>query len=170
LNKIYDHPFTKNEIFKMGVSIGADVPFLLQQKPAIATGIGDKLKAYNRLRPLKILLVCPTFVVSTAMVYKNLNLRLTKCAKKLKQFHSDRLDFDIKKHLCNDLEPITGGLYPDIFNAKDALLAEGAMGALMSGSGPTVFGIFPDTDKQQRAKQALEGKHDWRLISTDLIT
>ena len=169
LNRIYDHPFAKDEIFEMGVSIGADVPFLIQKKPAIATGIGDKLKAYNGLRPLKILLVCPGFGVSTTMVYKNMNLGLTKCAKKLKQFHSDRLDFDIKKHLCNDLEPVTGGLYPDIFAVKESLLNEGAIGVLMSGSGPTVFGVFSNSDELQRAKKALSIKHPWQLISTDLI-
>jgi len=169
LNRIYGHPFAKDEVFEMGVSIGADVPFLIQQKPAIATGIGDKLKAYNGLRSLKILLVYPGFGVSTAMVYKNMNLGLTKCAKKLKEFHSDKLDFDIKKHLCNDLEPVTGGLYPDIFVAKESLLSEGAIGALMSGSGPTVFGVFSNADELQRAKKALLNKHPWRLISTDLI-
>ena len=169
LNRIYGYPFSKDEIMKMGVLTGADIPFLIQQKPAIATGIGDKLSVYNGLRPLKILLVCPGFGVSTAMIYKNLNLGLTKCAKKLKQFHSDRLDFDIKKHLCNDLESVSGDLHPDIFAAKDALLDEGANGALMSGSGPTVFGIFNNSDKMNKAKEALSGKHPWQLISTDLM-
>lgn len=169
LNRIYGYPFSKEEIMKMGLSTGADVPFLIQRKPAIVTGIGEKLEAYHGLRPLKILLVFPGFGVSTEMVYKNLNLGLTKCAKKLKQFHSDRLDFDIKKHLCNDLETVTGDLYPEISVVKEALLNEGANGALMCGSGPTVFGVFIDSGALQRAKKTISNKHKWHLIPTDLM-
>jgi len=169
LNKIYGHPFTRDEILQMAINVGADVPFLIHQKPAIATGIGEQLEAYNRLRPLKILLVSPGFGVSTAVVYKNLNLGLTKCTKKLKQFHSDRLDFDIKKHLCNDLESVTGKLYPDIYAIKEALLNEGAAGALMSGSGPSVFGIFSTVNKLKRAEKALSKKHSWQVIPVDVI-
>lgn len=170
LNRIYEHPFTMDELLDMSRSAGADVPFLIQQKPAIAKGIGDQLEVYNGLSSLKILLVLPGFQVSTAMVYKNLNLGLTKCAKTLKQFHSDGLDFDIKKHLCNDLESVTGALHSAIFDIKKALMQEGAAGALMSGSGPTVFGLFHSSDELQKAKQALLGKTPWKLIATDLIT
>jgi len=170
LNTLYGHPFSRDDLMKMAVLAGADVPFLIQQRPAIATGIGEKLDVYHGLRPLKILLVCPGYGVSTERVYKNLNLGLTKCAKKLKQFHSDGLDFDVKNHLCNDLEPVTGALHPDIFDAKTALLNEGAEGALMSGSGPTVFGIYSNSRTLQRAMQALSSrKHPWRLMATDLM-
>ena len=84
LNRHYDNPFSRHELRAMGQKIGADVPFFIDRKPAIATGIGEKLKPYNHLKPLKVLLVYPGFGVSTAAVYEKLNLGLTKCEKTLK--------------------------------------------------------------------------------------
>lgn len=169
LNKMYGYPFSVGELMKMGADIGADVPFLIYQKPAIATGIGDRLQSFKGLRPLKLLLVDPGFSVSTALIYKNLNLGLTNCAKKLKQFYFDQPDFDIEKYLCNDLEAVTISLFPEVYAVKETLLREGATGALMSGSGPSVFGFFSSLEDLQNAKQAISKNRPWRLIPTELI-
>lgn len=169
LNRYYDYPFTRNELMTMGLSIGADVPFFIFRKPAIATGIGEKLEAYEGLSLFQVLLVCPRFSVSTAQVYKNLNLGLTKCEKKLKHLHFREQNFDVEHHLCNDLETVTASRYPVIFEAKQALLDYGARGALMSGSGPTVFGLFSDFDKARNAKQSILQNKNWRLFLADMI-
>ena len=76
LNRHYGYPFPKDDLMKMGLSIGADVPFFIFQKPAVATGIGEHLESYEGLKPLKVLLVYPGFSVSTAQVYKKFNLGL----------------------------------------------------------------------------------------------
>jgi len=170
LNRFYGYPFTTEELMSMGLSIGADVPFFIFQKPAIATGIGEKLEAYQNLKNLKILLVFPDISVSTADVYKKLNLGLTKCEKKLKSFLLNKQRFDPRYHLCNDLEAVTASTYPVIKTIKEALLNQGALGALMTGSGPTIFGLFSDSNAASKASQALFRIHKWETHLADMIT
>ena len=170
LNRYYGYPFSPDKLISMGLSIGADVPFFIFQKPAIVSGIGGKLKAYQGLESFKILLVFPGFSISTAKVYKNLNLGLTKCKKKLRSFLLDQQSFDPRCHLCNDLETAAVSMYPGIFTVKEALLRHGALGALMSGSGSTVFGLFSDSDKALKAKNALAENDKWQLYLVNMIT
>jgi 4-diphosphocytidyl-2-C-methyl-D-erythritol kinase len=170
LNRYYNYPISKDELMSMGLSIGADVPFFIFQRPAIASGIGEKLEAYQNLKNLKILLVFPGFSVSTADVYKKLNLGLTKCKKKLKSFLLNKQRFDPRCHLCNDLETVTVSAYPVIKTVKEALLRHGALGALMTGSGPTIFGLFSDSNEALKASQALFRTHKWKMHLADIIT
>ncbi len=169
LNRYYGQPLPQNKLMSIGLLIGADVPFFIFRKPAIASGIGEKLEAYEGLKPFQILLVCPKFAVSTKEVYKNLNLELTKCNKKLNYTFFKKKMFDIKKHLCNDFEEVTASRCPDVNKAKKALLSHGAIGALMSGSGPAVFGIFPDFAKAQIAYNTILNKHNWRLFQAEIL-
>jgi 4-diphosphocytidyl-2-C-methyl-D-erythritol kinase len=170
LNRYYSYPFSPDKLISMGRSIGADVPFFIFRKPAIVSGIGDKFNAYQQLESFKILLVFPGFGISTAKVYKNLNLGLTKCKKKLRSFLLNKQSFDPRCHLCNDLEPIAASMYPGIVTVKEALLRHGALGALMSGSGSTVFGLFPDSDKALKAKDGLAENDKWQLYLVDMMT
>lgn len=170
LNRYYGYPFSTDELMSMGLSLGADVPFFIFQKPAIATGIGEKLEAYQNLKNLKILLVFPGFSISTADVYKKLNLGLTKCEKKLKSFLLNKQRFDPRYHLCNDLEAVTASEYPVIKTVKEALLNQGALGALMTGSGSTIFGLFSDTNAASKASHALFRIHKWEMHLADMIT
>lgn len=171
LNRKYDHPFTDGELRDIGLSIGADVPFFIIEGPALATGIGEKLKPFRTLSPLWAVIVHPGFSVSTQYVYKNLNLRLTKEKKKLSSFPFSNKKFDIKKHLVNDLESVTLTEYPVISEIKKTLIAQGAEGALMSGSGASVFGLFTDPDRALFVKNTLKKKHhiDWMIFSADLL-
>jgi 4-diphosphocytidyl-2-C-methyl-D-erythritol kinase len=114
LNKMYSHPFSNSSLAKMGLSLGADVPFFLFGCPAIAKGVGEQLTPYEKVKNYTILLVCPELSVSTAWAYKNLNLRLTKCEKKLKKFLFGIPEFKAGQHLCNDLESVTTERYPEI--------------------------------------------------------
>jgi len=172
LNSHYGHPFSRQRLMKMGLELGADVPFFIFQKPAIATGVGEKLEAFEGDLQYHILLLYPGFSVSTAEVYQNLNLGLTKDKKKPTSNHLRQDRFDPTDHLINDLEQVTALKYPEIGLAKEKLLNLGAVGALMSGSGPTVFGLFDDADTAKTAKQTLsddnEGK-DLQLFLADPI-
>jgi 4-diphosphocytidyl-2-C-methyl-D-erythritol kinase len=170
LNRYFGNPFSKQDLMSMGLSIGADVPFFIFQSPAIATGIGEKLKAYPGLEKMWILLVSPGFSVSTAEVYKKLNLGLTKCKKKPKRFLLNNQHFDPRSHLYNDLESVTASKYPVINTVKKALLSHGALGALMSGSGPAVFGLFSDIDRASQANHALYRAYGWEIYLADMIT
>ncbi|MDY6790970.1 MAG: 4-(cytidine 5'-diphospho)-2-C-methyl-D-erythritol kinase [Thermodesulfobacteriota bacterium] len=169
LNRCYGYPFCLDELMAMGISIGADVPFLLLGKAAWASGIGEKLEACDGLPSYKILLVYPGFGVSTAEVYKNVDLGLTKCKKTLKKTLLETRTFNAACHLCNDLERVVVSKHSEITAVKEALLGQGAKGALMSGSGPTVFGLFSDQDKALAANRMLSKNSEWQLFLTDMI-
>ncbi len=167
LNSCFGNPFSMEEMISMGLEIGADVPFFLFKKPAFATGIGDKLEEYPLKLPYKVLIVYPGFGVSTADVYKKLNLRLTNCKKKLKSLSLKR-EFDAQL-LHNDLEHVTASMYPEIYKVKKAISKQGAAGVLMSGSGSSVFGLFPNIDKATKAGKALSPNKGWRVFVADLL-
>lgn len=169
LNRCYGSPFSLDDLMAMGISIGTDVPFFLLGKPAVAKGVGEKLEVLNELPSYKVLLVYPGFAVSTAEVYKKFDFGLTKCKKKLKQSLLKNSIFDGSFDLCNDLESVVMPRYPDILAAKKALLNHGALGALMSGSGSTVFGIFSDHDQADTANRVLSENSGWDLFLTDMI-
>jgi 4-diphosphocytidyl-2-C-methyl-D-erythritol kinase len=155
LNQHYGFPFSRDELMSLGLELGADVPFFLFQKPALASGVGEKLEAYPGSLPYHILLFNPGIEVPTAEVYRNLNLGLTKCKKKITKLFLKQSGFDASLHLCNDLETVTISKYPVIESLKKQLLAHGALGALMSGSGPTVFGLFSDSHTAGEAGRAI---------------
>jgi len=169
LNRCYGYPFSLDDLMVMGISIGADVPFFLFGKPAVAKGMGEKVEVINGLPSYKVLLVYPGFGVSTAEVYKKYDFGLTKCKKKLKQSLLKNCIFNGSFHLCNDLETVVMPRYPDILAAKEALLNHGALGALMSGSGSTVFGLFSDHDQASTANHVLSENSGWHLFLTDMI-
>jgi 4-diphosphocytidyl-2-C-methyl-D-erythritol kinase len=113
------------------------------------------------------LLVNPGFETSTAWVYKNLNLRLTK---KVDCNKIARLTVrNIAKGLYNDLETVTAAAHPVILKIEEALMARGAMGARMSGSGPTVFGIF-ETEEACRAAAVSMSGEGWKLYPAEALT
>jgi 4-diphosphocytidyl-2-C-methyl-D-erythritol kinase len=154
LNEMTGARCSREELMKIGKTLGADVPFFIFGKTAWATGIGDCLQAAENIPPLWFLLINPGFAVSTKMVYEDLNLRLTK----------DRINYSIPafkmaggkcEALKNDLETVTLARYPLLNQIKQALLASGASGALMSGSGPTLFGIFETEEQARKAEKKL---------------
>jgi len=169
LNRHYGFPFTRSQLISMGLRLGADVPFFLFEKPALASGIGDKLVAYPNLPSYYVLLINPGFRVSTAEVFQNLNLRLTKCKKKIKESSFRKTGYDASRHLCNDLEAVTASRYPVILSIKKQLLEHGALGALMSGSGPTVFGLFSEQDKAAAAMQIFGKTTRWKSYLAEII-
>ncbi len=168
LNQRYGHPFTRNRLMSMGLGLGADVPFFLFGKTALASGIGEKLEAYPGALPYHIVVVYPGFKVSTGEVFQNLNLGLTNCEKKINKPFSINIEFDPGVHLCNDLEIVTASEYPVITSIKEQLLIRGALGALMSGSGSAVFGLFSDSHTAVKAKQAINDNTRWDAFVCDI--
>ena len=169
LNQYYEYPFSEEQLLAMALSIGADAPFFVYGKPAIARGIGDRLEAYTDIAPYHVVLIFPGFGVSTAMVYANLNLGLTKCKKTITSSLLKQQGFDAKNHLCNDLENVTSSRYPIVSHIKKILLEYGAVGALMSGSGPTVFGLFSNLTTAQNAANAMSQNTKWQVFLADLL-
>ena len=169
LNQHYGFPFSRDELMSMGLELGADVPFFIFQKPAFASGVGEKLEAYPGRLPYHILLINPDVEVHTGEVFQNLNLRLTKCKKIITKLFLKQCGFDAALHLCNDLEAVTISKYPIIESLKKQLLSHGALGALMSGSGPTVFGLFSDPHAAGEAARAIGRNTRLNVYLADII-
>jgi 4-diphosphocytidyl-2-C-methyl-D-erythritol kinase len=163
LNEIYGSPLTREELMKIGMVLGADVPFFIFEKTSWASGIGDRLQESPPLPSLQFLLVNPGFEISTKSVYQGLNLGLTKQAINYSIPRFSTVD-DLVRGITNDLESVTIRLHPVLDQIKALLMKNGARGALMSGSGPTVFGIFPDGESARRAQRMLGQGTRWLVF------
>lgn len=150
LNKIFKLGMSNKALMKIGSEIGADVPFFLFDGSAIGFGIGDKLKGIE-IPHLWYILIYPNFEVSTRWAYKNFLLTKNQFHLKLHTFLKNI--YNIPSILRNDLEDVVSKEYPEIEIMKRALLDVGALGSSMTGSGPTVFGIF---ESKRDVKKALE--------------
>jgi len=158
LNSMLGLNLDEAELMRIGLELGADVPFFIFGRPAIATGIGEKLTALEVMPPLWLLLVNPRIHVSTAWVYQNLGLTTDKVADKIPVLYKSA--DDLCAILSNDLEEVTQKKFPVIREIKEQLMAAGARGALMSGSGPTVFALFNDENSARAAAERL-GATEW---------
>ncbi len=141
LNAHFGKPIADKELEKLACGIGADVPFFLHSRPALATGIGERLEFAGGVPAFPLLLIKPPINVPTAWVYRNLKLTRGLPQITLSDLNAQPLRFE--DFIANDLESVTVSAHPVIAELKDWLLGHGALAASMSGSGPTVFGIFP---------------------------
>lgn len=151
LNRLRGHPLSDADLAALARRLGADVPFFLQDVPALGRGIGELLTPIT-LPPLWYVLVNPGFAVSTAQVYAGLQPPFvdpgqTAIAQMLQRHPTSWLH--------NDLEGITMQRHPQIAVLKEALHRAGAQGVLMTGSGPTVFGIFAHATTAAQAASRL---------------
>lgn len=170
LNSFHGRPFDRDGLMRLAVSLGADVPFFIDQRPAVASGIGDRLLPYHGLPPLGALLIYPDVSISTVEVFKNLKLGLTKSKKKLRYLPFKNGKFSANHHLHNDLEAGVIRRFPVISKIKKMLQDQGAAGSMMTGSGSTVFGLFTDEAAAVRAAEALERPERWQVFATRLLT
>lgn len=143
----------------LAARLGADVPFFLLEQAAWATGIGDNLEPAANLPTAWYLLVNPGIAVSTAKVFGNLGLTSPVDVAKLRGFPSNIEG--LVRQLHNDLEPVTFRLFPEVSLVRNALLEVGSEGALMSGSGATVFGVFAGRDRALQAETVLAERYGW---------
>jgi 4-diphosphocytidyl-2-C-methyl-D-erythritol kinase len=104
------------------------------------------------------------------MVYQNLNLRLTNSQKQPTKAHFNNAAFTPALHLVNDLEAVTLSWHPELESIKKLLNRQGALGSMMSGSGPSIFGLFSSIDAARRAADALPEDRGWRVSCADLLT
>ncbi|MBF0224021.1 MAG: 4-(cytidine 5'-diphospho)-2-C-methyl-D-erythritol kinase [Desulfobacterales bacterium] len=165
LNEYYGFPFTTEKLCDIGKLIGADVPFFIFNKPAIATGIGDELEFIN-IEPYHVLVIYPGYGISTADVYKKFNFALTNKEKNIT--NASLKKGCLKSLLHNDLESVSISVYPEIKKIKDILIKEGSEGSLMSGSGTSVFGLFSDYDKAKKAYKFIKQNYIWQIYLAQL--
>jgi 4-diphosphocytidyl-2-C-methyl-D-erythritol kinase len=162
VNEMLELGLSKEQLMREGVSLGADVPFFIFEETAWATGIGDVLQKIDDLPPVWYVLVNPGLAVSTAWVYGN--LRLTSPRDDLKIPRFSRTVDALVSQLHTDLEQVTVARFPLIEEIKRRMVTLGACGALMSGSGSTVFGIFADKAAAEVAANNFKAESDWRVF------
>ena len=159
MNRMFELGLSKEELMQRGVKIGADVPYCIMRGTALAEGIGEQLTALPPMVKCPILIAKPQISVSTKFVYENLKLDENTVHPDI-----DRLVEDIRRKdlaaitsdMGNVLETVTIPNYPVIAEIKEHMMEHGAAGAMMSGSGPTVFGLFDDTVKAVAAYEAMQ--------------
>jgi len=160
LQEVYGNPCAWDNLRSIGSKLGADVPFFLEPCTiAIGRGIGDQLEPIYSSPPLWFVLISPCFPVSTKWAYENLKLTT---GENLFIFSPEDI-INIEQFLHNDLEEVTASEYPVIHTMKESLLSYGAEGTLMTGSGPTVFGLFKEEEKARLAYERLRSNPDWAV-------
>ncbi len=168
LNEMMEFGLSANDLMSIGVKLGADVPFFIFGRTAWALGIGEKLQQAEGMPEAKFLLINPGFELSTKTVYEGLNLRLTNetIHYSIPRFYKVH---DLAARLHNDLEKVSLHLYPLLRNIKELLIRNGALGALMSGSGPTVFGLFEDESAAIDAEKTLQAAGKWSIFRVSAL-
>ena len=145
MNKIFDLQIPKHKLMEYGVKLGADVPYCIMRGTALAEGIGEKLKRLPKVPECYVLVGKPGINVSTKTAYENLNLAGIGKHPDIDGLIRDIEDGDLyamASKMENVFEPGIIRQYPVIGNIKELMEEKGALKAVMSGSGPTVFGIF----------------------------
>ena len=169
MNKLFETRISLKQLCSIGVNIGADVPYCILGGTRLAEGIGEKLSPLPRMPKCSILLVKPSFSISTKSVYEKIDsctdYNRPDTKKLIAGLKDHNLDI-ITSAMANVLEEVSITEHPVLSDVKKELCELGAIHAQMSGSGPTVFGIFKSNEKAREAKKALWGKYKTVYICT----
>ena len=161
INQLFELGLSKEELMERGVKLGADVPYCVLGGTAIARGIGEVLTPLPAPVDCHVIIAKPPVSVSTAYVYGHIKpLEITK-RPDIEAMAQSIKDGDLKKMaslIYNVMEDVTVVEYPIISEIKQVMLDNGALNSIMSGSGPTVFGLFDDKEKAQQCVKTLEEK------------
>ena len=161
MNQMYGLGLSRQELMERGVKLGADVPYCVQRGTALAEGIGERLSVLPSMPKCTILIAKPGISVSTKFVYENLHANDLKpeqhpdVDRMIEAMKEKNLDL-LCERMGNVLETVTIPAYPVIQEIKEHMRACGAAGAMMSGSGPTVFGIFHSPMQAKAAMKDLK--------------
>jgi len=160
LNILWDLNLSQEELRKIGMSLGADIPFCIMGGTAHARGIGEKLTKLKGFSNKMVLLADMGIPISTSSVYENLDLNSRDridVDRLVKYIENDDLH-NLARNMENMMEDTVIRKHPIIGRIKEYMIRCGALGSIMSGSGPTVFGLFDEKEKLYRCKEGLEGK------------
>lgn len=158
MNRMFDLGLSRRELMERGVKLGADVPYCLMRGTALAEGIGEELTSLPPMVKCPVLIAKPAISVSTPQVYHSYDALSDVSHPDIDGLIAAIREKDLSRiaaRMGNVLEEVTAGEYPVIRELKEAMMESGALNAMMSGSGPTVFGLFDDEDTMERAKEDL---------------
>lgn len=171
INGMFSLGLTSEQMEKAGKAVGADVPYCIEGGTSLAEGIGEILTRLPLLSGVDIVILKPRIGVSTPWVYKNLRLDRISARPETDRLVTAIRDRNIRYiagNMVNVLETVTIPQYPIVDNAKEKLLEYGATGSMMSGSGPSVFGIFTDREKAAYAAEKLRDSR-WECFLAQTI-
>ncbi|GAA0865053.1 4-(cytidine 5'-diphospho)-2-C-methyl-D-erythritol kinase [Paraclostridium tenue] len=159
LNKVWNLGLSESQLKEIGLQLGADVPFCITGGSALAQGIGEELTNIHGLSENVNILVCkPDIFVSTKEVYQSLDMNKVQKRPKNKKLIESLKNDDIKyvcENMVNVLEEVTASKYKEIKQIESVMMKNKALGSMMSGSGPTVFGLFDNKEYAIKAKEEL---------------
>ena len=162
MNSIFKTNLTDQELMDLGVKLGADVPYCIVGGTALCEGIGEKITKIKPFKDKILVLVKPPFGVSTKAVYQDFDLSKVvfhpDVEGLIKNIEKDNLDY-VVKNMINLLENVTLLKYKEIISIKQAMIENGSIGSMMSGSGPTVFAFFDDMVKAQKCYDVMKKKY-----------
>lgn len=159
VNEIFELGLSKKELMKRGVTLGADIPYCIMGGTALAEGIGEELTRLSPMPSVPVLIAKPPVNVSTGQVYGALDSLETYDHPNIDALmHSIEYEdiLGIAPKMGNVLADVTMPMVPEIAEIVDFMESHGAVRAMMTGSGPTVFGIFEDNDEMEKCREALE--------------
>ena len=170
LNELFEFGFNKEQLAEIGVKIGADVPYCIYGGTYLSEGIGELLTKLPDAPDCYVVIAKPEIGVSTKYVYENLHIETVTehpdVDGMVEAIKSGSLE-GVTEKMANVLERVTIGRYPEIARMKECLEENGAKKALMSGSGPTVFGIF---EEKEMAQKALDKLNETGLVKQGFVT
>jgi 4-diphosphocytidyl-2-C-methyl-D-erythritol kinase len=173
LNQWYRWPLRLEQLKKIALTLGADVPFFLEKAVSLVCGIGEHLHRIAVDIRYPLIIVYPGFSVSTAWAFKNFKFDLTieklndikfKLISRYK--NTKDLEVDWISDIQNDLEKVTFSKYPILSDIKKDLIKLGAVQSVMSGSGSSIIGIFNDDKKRQSALKQLKQQKSWQIFAS----
>lgn len=170
MNRIFSLGLSQKELMERGVKLGADVPYCIMRGTVLAEGIGEILTPLSPMPKCYVLIAKPAISVSTKMVYEKLDSHEIEDHPDIDGILAGLKAGDLKKvagSMGNVLERVTVDAYPVIDQIKKMMIKEGALNAMMSGSGPTVFGIF---EEKATARKAADAIRDARLTKQVYVT
>jgi 4-diphosphocytidyl-2-C-methyl-D-erythritol kinase len=172
LAHLWDIPVTRSELLEIAATLGADVPFFLFGGHALATGTGAAISPLADSQSQHLVVITPNSSVATARAYAAISssaLTTMNVDPILSSSHDQpnsrgSVPWSPRDGLNNDFESVIFDIEPEIERAKEALIRAGALGALLAGSGSSVFGIFADQKAQQLAIDEIESEAGWRIF------
>lgn len=159
MNELFELGLSQKDMLSLGLRLGSDVPFCISGGTAVASGRGEILEPVKIRRSLDFVLVNPGFAVSTGEVYRLLDQEIITERPDSRKLTAALAEGDLEQiaaNLGNVMEQVVLKRHPAVQEIKERLLKEGALAALMSGSGPTVFGLFPSPTAADQALAAVQ--------------
>ncbi|GJM45261.1 MAG: 4-diphosphocytidyl-2-C-methyl-D-erythritol kinase [Gemmatimonadota bacterium] len=172
LNELWGLGLSQSDLETMGLELGSDVPFFLRGGTCIATGRGEALEPIQHSVPFELVLVTPALKVTSEWAYGHLPAELTRSGTSTNMVKvalaSGRVEL-LAAHLGNDLEQAVLPKHAVVREAKRKLKSAGAVGVLMSGSGPTVFGLASNAEHADQMAEKMSRSNKWKVVRANTL-